>query len=344
MNSIELIVSWAATYLLHSTLIIGGVLVLRRVLRPNPQLSDRLWKAAAFGGIFTATAQLSAVFYSAGGAGGDVFTLSAAELMGVTAGLFGLGGLGLVALGVERRRMLSALEDRQPTLDEDLLAALETLRAEAGIRRSIRLTESDALSAPIALGRTEICLPLRAVGGLLEEQRIAMLAHELAHLERRDPFYLIAFAALTRVLWFQPLNRIARDRFAANAEFACDAWAARFAGGPLPMAQCLTEVAAWLIEPADLRSQHASQPFAAAMARRGSPLVERITRLLHQPVRSKRAERLTALCLVGLVGGVLSLAPTVSLADQRACPSAGAAVDTPGPSLPCFPACPLMGK
>ena len=39
-----------------------------------------------------------------------------------------------------------------------------------------------------------------------------MLAHELAHLARRDPLWLAFASVVERVFWIQPLNRIARRR------------------------------------------------------------------------------------------------------------------------------------
>ena len=43
-----------------------------------------------------------------------------------------------------------------------------------------------------------------------------MLAHEIAHLVRRDPQWLVLARAIEMVFFFQPLNRLARRRHAGS--------------------------------------------------------------------------------------------------------------------------------
>jgi hypothetical protein len=80
---------------------------------------------------------------------------------------------------------------------------------------------------------------------------------------------------LERVFPFQPLLRLARQQLRESAEYLCDEWSARQVGSPLALARCIETVAAWI--PA------ASAPLpdtATAMARRSSPVVRRVERLL----------------------------------------------------------------
>ena len=52
-----------------------------------------------------------------------------------------------------------------------------------------------------------------------------MLAHEVAHLVRRDPHWLVAARVIETVLFVQPLNRLARLRLQEVAEYLSDDWA-----------------------------------------------------------------------------------------------------------------------
>ena len=101
-----------------------------------------------------------------------------------------------------------------------------------------RLSISPLARGPMALGRGEICLPPRALDELPGPALSAVLAHELAHLERQDNGWLTAGAVIEAVLFFQPLTRIARRQLSAAAELACDERAVELTeqpGGPGPI-------------------------------------------------------------------------------------------------------------
>ena len=60
--------SWLLTYLLHSTLLLGGVWLVTRLSTTPPAVRDLLWKAALVGGFATATLQVGLGFEPLGGA------------------------------------------------------------------------------------------------------------------------------------------------------------------------------------------------------------------------------------------------------------------------------------
>src|SRR5690606_4356479 len=128
----------------------------------------------------------------------------------------------------------------------------------------VELSTSDEVGVPIAFGllRGEICLPSRAVNDLSCAYQRTMLAHELAHLRRRDPLWRLALTALQSALFFQPLVRVAGRKLIECSELACDEWAARETREPLALAGCITEVARWMVPPM-------AAP-VASMARKGS--------------------------------------------------------------------------
>lgn len=225
------------------------------------------------------------------------------------------GALLLLALFLHaRRRFFRSLADRRS--GEFTLAgnALRAVVDQARVTRSIRLTMSDSLTSPVALGSDEICIPRRVLAELDPIRMESILAHELAHLERRDPFWLTTARVVEAVFFFQPLNRLARARLQESAEFASDGWAAGVISRPLDLAHCLARVAEWTVGSTRL--------LAPAMAeRRGTVLVRRVQRLTddahREPAADIRGLRLaglaTMLALVtlaprALVGGPVALA------------------------------------
>ncbi|HKE14250.1 MAG TPA: M56 family metallopeptidase, partial [Kofleriaceae bacterium] len=178
-------------------------------------------------------------------------------------------GLGLARSWWRLRRVLA---DRRPIRDGQARDLLDDL--VVGVRRRIRLSASTRVDVPIAIGvlRPEIVLPERALVQLESAELETMLAHELAHLIRRDPAWRLITGFIHRVLFLQPLNRVAATHLESASEVLCDDWAVERTDRPLALARCLTEVAGWVASPLG-----ASVP---AMARRGSGLGRRVRRLV----------------------------------------------------------------
>lgn len=218
----------------------------------------------------------------------------------------------LLRLAVARARVLDGLGYRMPILDASVRAQLDRLCEEAGRTDPVRLTTAVELKSPVALGWSEICLPAAALSELDAAQQRSVLAHELAHLQRRDPLWLLLGTTLEQLLFFQPLNRLARRNMQEVAEYLCDDWAAVSDGSGLPIARGLAEVARWL------DGEERAVPLAG-MAERPSLLVARVQRLLDATAISlepRRSWHLGALALVLLLTVVL-------VPGVRASPAAG---------------------
>lgn len=203
------------------------------------------------------------------------------------------------------RRLLGAREPvSDPTLDDILLR----LRRRSGFTAPVRLTLSNRIPGPVAVGRHEICIPERVLTDLSPEQQESVLAHELAHLVRNDPGWLVWTGVIESVFFFQPLNRMARRRMQEAAEYLCDDWAVHHTGRGLTLAKCLAEVAGWVTQ----RPRPRPQP-KPAMTQGGSPLVRRVERLLSPRQGTPRAHwALRAVATVSLVAMVLAFAPGVT--------------------------------
>jgi beta-lactamase regulating signal transducer with metallopeptidase domain len=198
-------------------------------------------------------------------------------------------------------------------------ARFRSVAAEMGHRRAVRFTVSEALTSPVALGFDEITIPRRLLTDLSDDDQCSVVAHEVAHLIRRDPLWLLAAAAVESLFFFQPLNRMARLHWQDNAEYLCDALVARRRGMPISLARGLARIAEWLDGNRTL--------FAPALAEPGTSLVGRVRALLDDPATlARRATRRTAIAyttmaavsgLIVLPVAVLALAPVAAPGSER---------------------------
>jgi len=210
---------------------------------------------------------------------------------------------------VARRLILvGRLADRRPVPDGPLAATLAELQRTSGYRRRVRLTMARTISSPVALGLSEICVPELALSELGGEQQRSMLAHELAHLARRDSLWLAGASLIERVFFFQPLNRLARRELETTAEYLSDEWAMRKtgSGGAVSLAKCLATVAEWI------QASPLGVP-VAGLAERRSLLVARIARLLEGgPPSTPASRRGWAAIATLVVVATVAAAPRVS--------------------------------
>jgi HEAT repeat protein/beta-lactamase regulating signal transducer with metallopeptidase domain len=255
-------------------------------------------------------------------------SFSIRPLVNLAVGLWAMiAALLIVRIAWRQGRLRSMLRGRRAVSDPEVLAMLAGLRRNAGLWRPVRLTTCDATPTPLALGGGEVCVPPRFLVDLDPEQQRSALAHELAHLARRDPAWHFAIGIIEALFFFQPLNRVARLRLRESAEFLCDEWAARQTGSPLGLARCLAEVASWVAP--------GRAPIPAgtmAMAEGGSPLVQRVQRLTTWRGGSQEGNgpmRIAGATL--LVLAVAVAAPAVASSGERrtqaVAPEQAAAVD-----------------
>ena len=230
---------------------------------------------------------------------------------------------GMAALYLlQRRRAMRRIGPRLPVDDAALLTMLDGLRRAGAVRTPIRLTVAQGLASPVALGRDEIVLPCAALTELSSEQQRSMLAHELAHLARRDPAWLAFGCVIERVFFIQPLNRVARIRLQEAAEYLCDDWAVTRTGSGVSLATCLVKVAEWVNTP-----PHAVP--LAGMAEHRSQLVSRIHRLIEARTMPSAPRSLWFLAgAVVLVGFTAVAAPGITASGMT--PQAQDTTRSPG--------------
>jgi len=225
---------------------------------------------------------------------------------------FWLAGIAttLFALSRARWRLEVAVAD-MPTLDGHAASGeLESL-ADVAQLRTPHLRSGPTLASPLAAFGDTICLPPWSLAAA-PDARQAMLAHEVAHLARRDTLWRALDLIAQALLAHHPLALLARRRLAVLAELSCDAWAARTTGAPRALAESLVHC----VEQAG--RLHAPL-LAAAMATQRSPLVERIHSLIEErpmgPLVLRTHSR--AIVLTALVAGAFVL-PAVGIAGIAA--------------------------
>ncbi len=198
--------------------------------------------------------------------------------------LWAAGALVLLArLGLSYLLLRRCLRGRAEVTGGVAFRLLARLAGLAPLEQPVRLTCAPRLPVPVAMGvrRPEIALPPRAFAELEEEPLAGLLAHELGHLARRDPAWLLAGQLVAAVAFLQPLNRLALRRLREISELQCDEWSVGRVGSALSLAQCLTEVAHWSVG----AGRRAALP-APGMAGRPSQLA-----LAHPPLARRRARR-----------------------------------------------------
>jgi hypothetical protein len=174
---------------------------------------------------------------------------------------------------------------------------------------------------PVAFAR-EICVPVRALRELPDDEFRALLAHEAAHVVRRDAVWLMIAAAVRALGWWQPLNLVAAARLRLAMELSCDERAAAEPRERAALARCLIKVAEW-----NVRDDGA---VLATMASRGSALRRRLESLLDDAPRRRRAVG-PWLAVTTVAVPVVCLAPVVTIASLSRVPAAAVRLMGPAP-------------
>jgi len=285
--------AWLLNYAVHAAVAALGAELLVRITRPSPADAHRLWRLALVAPLLTSS--LFALFGSGGLAGTLVpasplvlrvedSAAAAASLASSTDGratrvaavavaLSVLAGAARFAIRIGRlRRRLAG--DRTPA-DRRLRAALVRLSPRFALGE-VQLTESAHLACPTALGARVIGFPAGAAALIGDAEVDAVLAHELAHLERGDPRWFFWAGLVQAALWIQPVNHLVVARLRRSAEIACDERAVAVTGDPQGLARALSWFAHAVLGPRAWRGAEASLPGAVPAS---NVVVERVRRL-----------------------------------------------------------------
>ncbi|MDX5482246.1 MAG: M48 family metalloprotease, partial [Hymenobacteraceae bacterium] len=219
-------------------------------------------------------------------------------------------------------------------LGEKWQQRLHSLSQTIGIPQAVRLVESRVVRVPMTIGfaKPVILLPIGAVAGLPQAQVEAILAHELAHILRRDYLVNLLQSVVEILFFYHPAVWWMSGVLRAEREHCCDDIAVSICGDSLTYARALTELEA-------MRLPQAPAMAMALSGNRGS-LVSRIKRLVGQPpLRPTFSEGFAAALVLVMGISVLSCSTAAGINDSsttqaQTSPAAGAATERSASSEP----------
>jgi beta-lactamase regulating signal transducer with metallopeptidase domain len=218
-----------------------------------------------------------------------------------------LAFLFLARLAIANARVSAWRRSSRLVSDPRMLMLLQDLTTEYGIERPVVLLESQETDVPVTWGVVyPVILVPTAFAQWDEEQRIAVLTHELAHVKRFDAFTQQLAQIALALLWFHPLVWVAVRRMRLEREHACDDFvlasgtrASRYADDLLGLARRLTRP---------------TVPAAAALAMaRRSELEGRLLAILDPATRRSSVRRarvaLLTVAMLGLATSITAFRP-----------------------------------
>ena len=181
-------------------------------------------------------------------------------------------------------RLRRVLNNCAPIENALFAARLKTLMMRLNLKRAPQLLQT-ASDSPFVTGvwRPRIILP-HALCKAEQSQIDAILAHELAHLKRRDLVWLGATWLLQTLLWFHPLAWAARRFHGLETECACDELALQLA----PIAP--QSYGALLLN--SMNHSKFSSPLAAGTCDTLFALKTRLLRLNNAPIAPRKTAKL----------------------------------------------------
>ncbi|HJZ89647.1 MAG TPA: M56 family metallopeptidase, partial [Gemmataceae bacterium] len=225
-----------------------------------------------------------------------------------------LTGSAIVLLVSVRRiiRFRAALRDSHAA-PPDIQAEAERLARAIGLRRCpiVLLVPGrvwPALWMPgVFTHQAKLILPAGLLPLLDANQRSAVLAHELSHLKRGDPWARWLEIVACMVYWWHPLLGWFRRKLREAEEECCDLWVVAALGGRRSYATALVETVVYLNGPAP-----------APVLASGAGPVKNLQRRVTMIMKATWPARLTRLGLAAVLGvGGLGLAFGPALAQDR---------------------------
>ncbi|MCA9255607.1 MAG: M56 family metallopeptidase, partial [Phycisphaerales bacterium] len=132
----------------------------------------------------------------------------------------------------------------QQVEEADALRVVRQVSQGLGLRRQIRLIETDAIDSPITWGelRPIVMLPSSWRDWPIDRLRIVLL-HELTHVRRHDWLVQMCARLACVVHWFNPLVWFVGRRLEEVRELACDDDVVRIGTRPSTYAETLLDIA-----------------------------------------------------------------------------------------------------
>lgn len=216
-------------------------------------------------------------------------------------GLWALGSLALVILTLVRlRRFDKLLAESSRPVDDSIRAVAEELASSFGLWRTPTLLVVEAQLTPLVWwrgGRPKVVVPKSMVESMAPDGLRLLLAHEFAHVLRRDHVVRWLECAATCLFWWNPALWLARRELRTAEEHLADAVVVeRLGSSPKSYARSLLDAVELLVPPAP------RPPVLGTPLLSGEALEKRLTMILsrtHSASPSRVARGFT--CFVAFV-------------------------------------------
>jgi bla regulator protein BlaR1 len=137
-----------------------------------------------------------------------------------------MAGVSVCMLGVGREWRRARILTRRDVTDagEPAGAIVSDLRARLSLKTVIAIRRSGHAAVPMVLGwlRPVVLLPLHTAENMPSDQLRAILAHELAHVRRRDYLANVVQIAAETLVFHHPAARWVSRRIRTEREYCCD--------------------------------------------------------------------------------------------------------------------------
>jgi len=338
---ISAVTDFLLTWVVHATIISAVALAAGRWAIRGPRVRDYVWKGALIAPVVTSLVALlafddagvgvlhlpsllraafpviappvtTALHVSAEGSARVVAAQMIEPLSSIIRCVVGAGILlpalfAIARLRRRRRQFSDLLATRRPISPAVLGIRDDALHSRKAL--PLHLSVSESIGSAVALGRREVCVALHAFAALDEVERRSVIAHEVAHLDRRDPAWMAAAQAVSSLLVVTPLVAMVAHRFQCDAELLCDDAAVLQVGAPFAHVRALTAFA-FALDPA--------APCGSTFASVDSRIMQRAERVLRRDAAQRHrwsgAFVAACVCTAAVVGCVLL--PGVSAAPR----------------------------
>ncbi len=196
-------------------------------------------------------------------------------------------------------------------INDNWREAFETMSRELRLNQLVRLGHSVAVEVPTVIGwfAPVVLVPFGPCTTLSKDEMRAILAHEFAHIRRRDYLVNIVQKVVEAVLFFHPVTWWLSRRIRLEREYCCDDAAVTYTSSALAYARALAQLET-------LRTR----PRGYAMGADGGSLMNRITRIVGTQPQRRR---------VSIAGGVFGTL-AVAMAGMIFLAAGSAHADSPG--------------
>ncbi len=349
-------------YLLNSLwqvpLVFGaGWIAARMARRSGPELEHRVWVIALLLQVVLPACRfrLDSVIYgvvglilrgSAGAGGGVRVAVGAGvtsglsiawlsnEVLAVVAMIYGCSVLYFAArLGWRMvRTWQMERQAKAVMLADDVIERWEQCGRVFG-RTAARVAESDVIGGPVTVGiwRDVMLVPPGFLESIAAEDMDVVMAHEFAHMRRRDFVKNLIYEVLSVPVAYHPALWLTRARVAESREMVCDAMAAEAVAGSERYARSLLRLASLLVKRTPDKTLHAIGIFDANSFER------RVMRLSEGRVEMRGTRRLLTASVCGVVG-LVTCASALGLRMELSAPAPTAAVQDASPARVTIPA------